>query len=88
MEKKLAVLNRVSKDSQKRLQEWKILWQMVDKPDSKDEVVLEQMNNLNRKAAESGAEISDAGLVENKKINQTAWEEANEVLSSYYAIQD
>ena len=86
--KKLAVLNRVSKDSQLRLQEWKLLWNMVDKPDSEDEDVLNKMNNLNRNSAESDAEVTDAGLRVNNEINQTAWEEANEVLSTYYAIQD
>ena len=86
--KKLAVLNRVSKDSQRRLEEWKMLWHMVDKPDSNDEDLLKQVNILNRNAAESGAEVADAGLGENKKLNQTAWEEANEVLSTYYATQD
>lgn len=86
--KKLAVLNRVSKDSQRRLQEWQMLWQLVDKPDSKDKDLLEQMKCLNMNAAESGAEVTDAGLRENKKLNQAAWEEANEVLSAHYAIQD
>lgn len=86
--KKLAVLNRVSKDSQTRLQEWKMLWHMVDKPDSKEGDVLKQLIHLNRKAAESGAEVVDAGLGENKKLNQAAWEEANEVLSTHYAIQE
>lgn len=86
--KKLAVLNRVSKDSQLQLQEWKLLWNLVDKPGSKDEDVLKQMNILNKNAAASGAEVSNAGLGENKKFNQTAWEEANEVLSAHYAIRD
>ena len=86
--KKLAVLNRVSKDSQLQLQEWKMLWNLVDKPDSKDDDVLKQMNILNKNAAESGAEVSNAGLGENKKFNQAAWEEANKVLSAHYAIQD
>ena len=86
--KKLAVLNIVSKDFQKRLQEWKMLWHTVDKPDSKDEDLLKQINILNRKAAESCAAVADAGLGENKKLNQAAWEEENEVLSTHYAMQD
>ena len=86
--KKLAVLNRVSKDSQKRLQEWKMLWHTVDMPDSKDDDLLKQIKILNSEAAELGAEVADAGLRENKELNQAAWEEANEVLSAHYAMQD
>lgn len=83
---KSAALAKVSEDMQKIVQDWRMLWNQVDRKTSSQDIILEKINNLLTAQRESIALSGRAGMLESRKLNQKAWEEANDVLAELYRV--
>ena len=85
-EKKSAVLNRVSEDVQKIHQDWRVLWNQVDRASSSQDDVLGELAKLSTAQRESIALIEQAGLWESRKLNERAMKEADAFLVAQYSV--